>query len=210
MSSLNRRSFLKTGGIAGAGVLVAGKSFGSFLKNPPSEKVVLAGIGIRSRGLNLAETFASLPNVTIKYVVDVDSRYLAPAIASIEKKQGSKPIASGDFRKVLEDKEIDGVFIATPDHWHAPMAILAVQAGKHVYVEKPCSHNPHEGELLTEAFKKYGKLIQMGSQRRSMSVPQTLVKEVKEGIIGNVYMGHAFYTNKRDPIGFGKEIAVPE
>jgi predicted dehydrogenase len=210
MSSFNRRSFIKTGTIAGAGVIVARESFGSFLRNSPSDKVVLAGIGIRSRGLFLAEEFAAMPNVTVKYVVDVDSRFLAPAIESIEKKQGSKPIGMSDFRKVLDDKEVDGVFIATPDHWHAPMAIMAVQAGKHVYVEKPCSHNPHEGELLTEAFKKYGKLIQMGSQRRSMTVTQNLVQEVKGGIIGNVYMGHAFYTNKRDTIGFGKEIAVPE
>jgi predicted dehydrogenase len=210
MNSHSRRDFLKNSAIAGAGMIVAGHPIHSFGKTGPSDKVVLAGFGIRSRGLQLAQEFAALPNVVIKAVADVDSRFLDPAITAIEKKQGSRPTGHTDFRKVLEDKEIDAVFIATPDHWHAPMAIMAVQAGKHVYVEKPCSHNPNEGELLTRAFHQYGKLIQMGNQRRSMQVPQTLVQEVRDGIIGNVYLGHAFYTNKRGPIGFGKEVPVPD
>jgi predicted dehydrogenase len=105
---------------------------------------------------------------------------------------------------------VDAVFIATPEHWHAPMAILAMQAGKHVYVEKPCSHNPHENELLTAAQRKYGKKVQMGNQQRSAITSISAIKDIKEGIIGEVYKGEAYYSNNRGSIGKGKVIEVPK
>ncbi len=100
--------------------------------------------------------------------------------------------------------------IAAPDHWHAPASLIAMQAGKHVYVEKPCSHNPNEGEMLVNAAKQYGKVIQMGNQRRSAPNIINAIKELREGIIGKVYFGKGWYANNRGPIGIGKPTAVPE
>src|SRR5690606_2545127 len=102
------------------------------------------------------------------------------------------------------------IFIATPEHWHAPMAIMGLQAGKHVYVEKPCSHNPHENELLVAAQKKYGKQVQMGNQQRSARTSMQAIQEIRQGIIGEVYKGEAYYSNSREDIGQGKVVDVPK
>jgi predicted dehydrogenase len=110
---------------------------------------------------------------------------------------------------VLEDKSVDAVVIATPDHWHAPAAILACAAGKHVYVEKPISHNPNEGELVIQASKKYNRIVQMGNQRRSWPNIIQCVNELHSGIIGNVYFAKGWYTNSRKTIGIGKVAPVP-
>jgi predicted dehydrogenase len=104
---------------------------------------------------------------------------------------------------------VDAITIATPDHWHEPMAILALAAGKHVYLEKPCSHNPAEGELLIKAVRKYGRVLQMGNQRRSFPNIQQAVKEIHDGIIGRAYYGHAWYDNARASIGHGKAAPIP-
>ena len=182
----------------------------------PNNKVVLAVAGVRSgspgssgRGMELIEKFTALPGVEFKYVIDVDRRYLAPAAAHAEKRQGKAPKMETDFRRVLEDKDVDALLITTPDHWHAPMAILAAKAGKHVYVEKPCSHNPREGEILVEVAEKTRRLVQMGSQRRSMGNVQELVQDVRGGLIGNVFLAQCFYSRRRPPVGFGKKIAPP-
>lgn len=181
-----------------------------------SNKIVLAVAGVRAgapgssgRGIELIDKFTSIPGVEFKYVIDVDRRHLAPAAAMAEKKQGFAPKTETDFRRVLEDKEVDALLVTTPDHWHAPMATLAVKAGKHVYVEKPCSHNPREGEILVEVAKKYNRLVQMGSQRRSIGNVQQMVKEIREGMIGNVFLAKCFYSRRRPTIGFGKKIAPP-
>ncbi len=115
-----------------------------------------------------------------------------------------------DFRQSLEDKDVDALVVAAPDHWHAPAALLAVQAGKHVYLEKPSSHNPNEGELLVKASEKYGKAIQLGTQRRSFPNIVNGIQELKNGVIGRAYFGKGWYSNNRGPIGTGKETAVPE
>ena len=101
-------------------------------------------------------------------------------------------------------------FIATPEHWHAPMTIMALQAGKHVFVEKPCSHNPYENELLVAAQKKYGKKVQMGNQQRSAKTSINAINDIRNGIIGEVYKGEAYYSNNRGSIGIGKKIDVPK
>jgi predicted dehydrogenase len=119
------------------------------------------------------------------------------------------PNAAPDFRKALEDKSLEALVIAAPDHWHAPAAILACKAGKHVYVEKPCAHNPHEGELLVAAARKYNRHVQMGSQRRSWPNVMEAVKAVQNGIIGRVYFGKGWYTNNRPSIGTGKKMEIP-
>jgi predicted dehydrogenase len=110
---------------------------------------------------------------------------------------------------VLEDRDVDALLVTTPDHWHAPMAILAAKAGKHVYVEKPCSHNPREGEILVEVADKYKRLVQMGSQRRSIANVQWMVRQIHEGKIGHLFLAQCFYSRRRPPIGFGKVIAPP-
>ena len=115
-----------------------------------------------------------------------------------------------DFRESLQDKDIDAMVIAAPDHWHAPAALLAMQAGKHVYLEKPSSHNPREGELLIEAARKYNKAVQLGNQRRSFPRVIQGMQELKNGVIGRPYLGKGWYANNRGPIGTGKEVAVPE
>lgn len=176
----------------------------------PANKIVIGVAGIHSRGLELINKFAAVPGVEIKYVIDVDSRYLPKAVDVATKAQGHAPKTESDFRRVLEDKEVDALLIATPDHWHAPMATLAAQAGKHVYVEKPCSHNPREGEILVEVAQKSGKLVQMGSQRRSIGNVQQMVQEIQEGVIGNLFLAQCFYSRRRAPIGFGKAVAAPK
>jgi predicted dehydrogenase len=114
-----------------------------------------------------------------------------------------------DFRELLQHRELDAVTIATPDHWHTPLAIAALEAGKHVYVEKPCSHNPAEGALLVEAQQKYGKLVQQGTQQRSCHYTMEAVAKIHDGLIGKPYFARAWYSNTRKSIGFGKEVPVP-
>jgi predicted dehydrogenase len=206
-NNLNRRDFNKLSALAGLG-LVSGSSVHAFGKSANS-KVVLAVAGIHSRGLQLSNKFTGIKNVEIKYVVDVDSRFLPKAADQVEERQGKRPQEIKDFRKALEDKDVDGLVVATPEQWHAPMAIEAVKAGKHVYVEKPCSHNPAEGEMLIAAEKKYGKVMQMGSQRRSFKVVEQMIREMHEGLIGDVYFARAWYARKRGSIGKGKVIPVP-
>ena len=175
-----------------------------------NERLNVAVIGVHSRAKALIVGIHAYSDAKIIYNCDVDGRILKEHSLWCKENIGYIPEAQKDFRKVLEDKDVDAVFIATPDHWHAPMAILALQAGKHVYVEKPCSHNPYENELLVAAAKKYGKKVQMGNQTRSSAKHQLAVEEIREGIIGNVYKGEAYYTNNRPSIGRGEVIEVPE
>jgi predicted dehydrogenase len=202
-----RRDFLKNTSLAGAGLLTL-PNFHIF-NGSPNEKIVIGAIGTNSRGFYLAKMFAQMSNVEVGYICDVDSKVVEKTIAEIEKVSGKKPKGFTDVRKMLEIKEIDAVFIAAPDHWHAPAALLALKAGKNVYVEKPCSHNPNEGEILVQAAQKYKKIVQMGSQRRSFPKVQQAIKELHEGVIGNVYFARGWYANNRKPIGAGKKVAVP-
>ena len=166
-------------------------------------------MGVHARGLALAHNYASQKNCEVLYIADVDSQSMNKCINEVEKIQNIKPKAAPDFRKALEDKSLEALVIAAPDHWHAPAAILACKAGKHVYVEKPCAHNPHEGELLVAAARKYNRHVQMGSQRRSWPNIMEAVKAVQDGIIGRVYFGKGWYTNNRPSIGTGKKLEVP-
>ena len=175
-----------------------------------NDRVNFAVLGIRSRGQAHRESIAFNENTGLTTICDVDDRYFPQYSEAVEEKFGKKPKWEKDFRKVLEDKDIDVITIATPEHWHAPMAIAALQAGKHVYLEKPCAHNPAEGELLLAAQKKYGKLIQMGNQQRSSNHTQYIIKKIHEGLIGKAYYGKAWYSNTRGSIGIGKEVPVPE
>lgn len=204
---MNRRTFVKNTSLATAGITIL--NFPVFGKNAPSNKVILAVMGVNSRGAYLAESFAKLPNVEIAYLCDVEEQAIANGLKPFANAT-RKPVVIKDIRELVAKKDFDALLIAAPDHWHAPASILGVTNDKHVYVEKPCGHNPYEGELLTQAMTKYGKLIQMGNQRRSFPNLIEAVRLVKEeNIIGNAYFGKAWYANNRKSIGFGKKIPVP-
>ena len=166
--------------------------------------------GVNSRGAALAKNFSRQANCDVVHICDVDRRAISKCKKIVAQHQETEPKAFGDFRRSLESRDVDALVIAAPDHWHAPASLLALQAGKHVYVEKPCSHNPGEGELLVSAAKKYKKVVQMGNQRRSWPHVMEGIDALKNGIIGRVYYGKGWYSNNRGPIGIGKETAVPE
>lgn len=210
----SRRDFIKktVTGVAAlsvGGVLPAfsAKSYTRIIGS--NDRVTVGLMGVNSRGLALANNFAVQPNGEVMYISDVDSRAADKCIASVEKIQQKKPKAAPDFRKALEDKDLDALVIAAPDHWHAPAAIIASKAGKHVYLEKPCSHNPHEGELLVAVAGKYKNVIQMGNQRRSWPNVVKAIAEVKAGAIGRPYFAKGWYTNNRASIGTGNVAPVP-
>jgi predicted dehydrogenase len=166
-------------------------------------------MGVNSRGFSVGSNFASQKECEMMYVCDVDVRAMDKCVAAIEKVQGKKPKAEGDFRKALEDRQLDLLIVTAPDHWHAPAALLAVSAGKHVYLEKPCSHNPNEGEMLVKAAAKHNKLLQMGNQRRSWPNVIAAIGELRAGAIGRPYYAKTWYTNNRESIGVGKTAEVP-
>src|SRR5579875_3435651 len=166
----------------------------------PSETFVVGVMGMGGRGTDHAGTLAAMPGVEVAYVCDVDERRSARA-AEIAGRGGKRPPKSvGDFRRILDDTAVDGLVIATCNHWHAPAAILACAAGKHVYVEKPCSHNPREGELLIAAARRYGRVVQMGNQRRSWPKIIEAIEQVRNGAIGRAYFAQCFYGNTRRSI----------
>jgi len=174
-----------------------------------NDKINVACMGVNSRGLAVGKNFASQKNSEVLHVCDVDSRAAEVCIKAIDKIQEVKPKATPDFRKALEDKDVDVLIVTAPDHWHAPAAILACSAGKHVYLEKPCSHNPNEGEILIQAAKKYKRVLQMGNQRRSWPNVSAAIAELHAGVIGRPYYAKTWYTNNRASIGHGKETEVP-
>jgi predicted dehydrogenase len=203
---MDRREFVKDSSAIAAGITIL--NFPIFGKNAPSNKVIIGVMGVYSRGAYLAKSFAELPNVEVAYICDVEDKAIKTGLDAV-KDAARKPTVIKDIRELVAKKEFDALVIAAPDHWHAPASILGVANGKHVYVEKPCSHNPYEGELMSQAFHKYGKLIQMGNQRRSFPTLIEAVKAVKNGVIGNPYYAKSWYTNNRKSIGYGKKIPVP-
>ncbi|UII79433.1 Gfo/Idh/MocA family protein [Flagellimonas sp. CMM7] len=208
-----RRDFIKkttvsSTGLALGGILMPTTGFSSILG--ANDRLGVAVIGVRSRAKAHIIAIHQDSNAKILYNCDVDDVIIEEHNAWCQEHIGYVPKVEKDFRKILEDKEVDAVFIATPEHWHAPMAILAMQAGKHVYVEKPCSHNPHENQLLVAAQNKYGKKVQMGNQQRSAQTSIAAVEDIRNGIIGNVYKGEAYYSNNRGSIGTGNKVSVPK
>jgi predicted dehydrogenase len=203
MSELvNRRTFLASAAVAAA--------FANPARAMEPTRIRLGVIGVGGRGTDHARSFAKISDVSVTAVCDVDEGRAAKAAAAVGKDVGTEPKPIFDFRKILDDKEIDAVTIATCNHWHAIMGILACQAGKHVYVEKPCSHNPREGELLVEAARKHKRHVQMGNQRRSYGHYIEAVKQIRDGVIGRAYLAKSWYHNNRPSIGKGKETDPPK
>ncbi len=205
---MKRRHFVKTVSATGLGLAVA-RSPLLALGGSPGERVVVAVMGLNGRGTVLARVFGKTPNAEVACVCDVDAQVLAKGVTAVGEAQGKAPKGIGDFRRALEDKAIDALVIAAPDHWHAPAAILALAAGKHVYLEKPCGHNAREGELLVDAQRKANRVVQMGTQRRSSPRAQEAVQVIREGAIGRPYLARAWYANRRKSIGRGKAAPVP-
>lgn len=227
----DRRAFLKQVGVSGVALAaVAGAGQGAALPTQPAKAPAtrptsrpakvdkplhIAVIGTSfngkspGRGSELALGFAALPGAIVKYVCDVDEEHVTKAAAAVAAKQDVAPAMARDLRRVLDDKSIDAVAIATPDHWHAPAAILACAAGKHVYVEKPCCHNPHEGELLVAAARKFNRVVQHGTQRRSWPMNMEAIERVKKGDIGRVLFSRGWYANNRPETGRRIPASVP-
>ncbi|MEO8910190.1 MAG: Gfo/Idh/MocA family oxidoreductase, partial [Gemmatimonadaceae bacterium] len=221
--SLDRRDFLKKASAAGLGAFAASRGTGLFASDgslasgpllafdgSPSEKMVIAVMGLNSRGMVHANGFARGPNTTLAYLCDVDSKVLAKSLADVTPLQSTPPKTVTDFRRILDDKNVDAIAIATPDHWHTPATILALDAGKHVYVEKPSGHDPREDELIAAAARKHSKLhVQLGTQARSGPHFIDARQLIIEGAIGTPYLARAWYANTRGSIGKGKVVPVP-
>jgi predicted dehydrogenase len=207
---LDRRDFLKTASAAGIGALAAAKA-GPLLafQGSPNEKMVVGVMGLNGRGMVFARSFARGPNTTVGYVCDVDSTVLARAVATTAQNQAHPATGVADIRRVLDDKNVDAIVIAAPDHWHAPATLMALAAGKHVYLEKPSGHNAREDELLMDASRKYPQHVQLGTQRRSSPRFAEIIQAVREGVIGTPYLARAWYANTRGTIGKGKPAPVP-
>jgi predicted dehydrogenase len=207
---MDRRHFLKTSALTTAAVGFTGPFTFSKGAGSPNEKVVVAVMGGRGRAGYLARVFAEVESTEVKSVFDVDERPLSELAEEIEEIQGRRPETGTDFRRALEDPDIDALVIGAPDHWHTPATIMALQAGKHVYVEKPASHHPAEAELVVRAQKRYNKHVQMGNQQRSAPESMEAIREIRDGLIGDVYYAKCFYAASRGPIGNGQLADVPD
>jgi predicted dehydrogenase len=204
--SMDRRSFLGTAAAAG----LTAASVANRASAAGANQTILVGVmGTGGRGTEHAKSFSKLFGVEVAYVCDVDAARAGKAAQEVEKTGKPAPKTVGDFRRMLDDKSIDAIVVATCNHWHAPAAILACTAGKHVYVEKPCSHNPREGELLVAAARKNHRVVQMGNQRRSWPMIIEAVEQVRSGAIGRAYFARCMYSNTRGSIGRGEVKPVP-
>jgi len=209
----SRREFIKKAGLGAASVALGslGLSAASYKKIPgANERMNIAIIGCYRRFNGLMESLPKLSSeLNILYVCDVDQVRLNDAQAKVNETMGYSPATEVDLRKILDDNKVDAIINATPDHWHAPATFMALKAGKHVYLEKPCSHNPREGELLVDFQKKYSKVIQMGSQQRSAIETREVISEIHKGLIGETYMGLAFYSNSRGRVPNPQQVPPP-
>jgi predicted dehydrogenase len=205
MKPIPRRTILESG-VLGATALAFG---GVQTKGAAGERVAIGLIGAGGMGGNHLRHLAGRRDVDFAYVCDVDRDRLAQAALAVDKGSGKVPKAVTDLRRVLDDRAVDAVWIATPDHWHAPAAILALNAGKHVYVEKPCCHNLREGRLMADAVARTGKLLQVGTQSRSTGVVQDAIAHVHDGAIGDVLVAKAWNSQLRRSIGKTKPSSPP-
>jgi len=212
----NRRDFIKKVSVGAAGVTIGGSALGMSAKSynkviGANERLNLAIMGLGRRLSAYPEPIARKEsNVELLYLCDVMEHQRTNAAEMFAKSLDYQPKLENDFRKILEDKNVDAIMNATPDHWHTPASILAMQAGKHVYVEKPCSHDMNENEMIVQASHKYNKVVQMGNQQRSSLHSQDIIKQIHDGVIGVPYRAVAFYLNKRGEVPVQKAAAIPK
>ncbi len=210
----NRREFIKKIAAGTVGMSLAGANFGMSAKSyrniiGANDRIYVASIGLNGRGNGMTKIFANQKNTEVSWLCDVDKRVFSKVIKNMQgSSQKTEPKIEKDCRKIIDNKSIDAIYIATPDHWHAPLTVMGCKAGKHVYVEKPLSHNPAEGELAVAAARKYKRIVQMGAQRRSAPTLTQGIHELHNGIIGRVYLAKTWYTNTRKT-NFLKPANVP-
>jgi predicted dehydrogenase len=210
MERADRRTFVKisTGLVVSSGL---GAGAARSADPGPNEKVTIAMLGVGGRAGSLLGGFAARKDVRVKTLVEIDSRRLPAAVSMVEKVQGTKPhTIFGDFRPVLDDKEIDAIVAGTPDHWHAIPTVWGCQAGKHIYVEKPDSHNIREGQLMVAAARKYQRVVQMGVQSRSGAHFAEAVEYLRSGAIGRALYARAWESGRQGSIGKPADAPVPK
>ncbi|HSI69947.1 MAG TPA: Gfo/Idh/MocA family oxidoreductase, partial [Gillisia sp.] len=212
----SRRKFIKQTALGSAGFLVAGSAMGMTAKSyrriiGSNERVhvAIAGLG-RRLGAFIEPIVMKQANVELVYLCDVMESQRLNSQKTFAEHLDYLPKSENDIRKVIDDPKVDAIINATPDHWHTPGSILALKGGKHVYVEKPSSHNMMENELLVEATKKFGKVVQMGNQQRSSHHTIEIINEIHKGVIGSPYKAVAFYTNAREEVPVQKQAPVPQ
>ena len=206
---LPRRYFIKQTSAA-AGIAALGGFNLLAAQGGASKRLVVGIMGCNGRGMAHINAFLDVPNVEIGYICDVDRRAVEKGIAAAVKKQVRTPRGTDDLRRMLDDKSVDAISIAAPDFWHTPATVMACAAGKHVYVEKPGSHNAHESEMIVAAARKHKRVVQMGNQRRSWPWVMAAIGALHAGEIGRLFFARAWYTNRRPSIGRGKVVPVPE
>ncbi len=211
-SEVSRRNFLKNSARTGAGIAALGGI--SFITKPESvfganDRVRVAVIGVRGQGWAHVQEYSKINGVEIAALCDVDENVLNQRLGETEKMGIRKPAGFGDLRKLLEDKNVDAISIATPNHWHSLQAIWGCQAGKDVYVEKPMSHNWFESRQLLRAAEKYNRIVQHGTNSRSGKAVIEGIRRMREGLIGEVYLSRGLCYKWRDTIGRAKPEAVP-
>ncbi len=201
---LTRRTFLTSATVASVAV--------STLAARDQKTIQLAVVGCGGRGNDLGKLFSKIPQVVISHACDPDENRAKKLADDLKKLTGAEegPKVVSDFRTILSEKNLDGILVATPNHWHAPAGILACAHGKHAYVEKPCSHNPREGELLVQAARKYKCHVQMGNQRRSYPKIIEAMQRLHKGDLGRVYAAKCWYFNARPSIGKGQATEIPK
>jgi len=191
MTKLNRRKFLKSAGTTGVGLTVGMATFATASRAKAAsqnERLRLAIVGLRGRGGHLAAKFAARPDCEVAYLCDVDESLLPERSKEIAEIQRRAPQLVGDFRRALDDKSVDAVVVATPDHWHALATIWGCQAGKDVYVEKPVSHSPWEGRKMVEAARRHERIVQVGTQNRSAAYCMDAKKYIDDGKLGSIHL----------------------
>jgi predicted dehydrogenase len=204
MKTTSRRSFIKQ-----TGTFVAAAPFVARSAQSPGDRIVLGFVGPGGQGTNLLQSFGGMKDVAIAAVCDVDRKRAEAAAKMADKLTGNAPKTVSDMRELLANKEIDAVVIATPDHWHAPATILACDAGKHVYVEKPCSHNIREGRLMLEAARRNKRIVQVGTQSRSAPHLREGIERLKNGAIGEILVAKSWNSQLRGNIGKRKPSPPP-
>lgn len=207
-SPIHRRAFVKRATLYSFGLAAAPLLARAQTTKSPGEKLVAGVMGL-SRGFDHVKALQQIANVEVAYLCDVDETRVVKAQKSAFATADKPPKGVKDFRRILDDKDVDALFIAAPNHWHAPATILACFAGKHVYVEKPASHNAREGELMIAAARKHNRVVQMGNQRRSWPAIIEAVDKLRAGVIGEVRSARTWYNNARGSIGRGKLVPVP-
>ncbi len=203
----SRRDFVKT---AALGASMAAAARPALAQTSPSDTVYIGVVGFRGRGREHYRRFAKIPGVRVAYLCDVDERLFPEAVAEVEAIGGYRPRTEYDIRKLLEKKDLDAISIATPDHWHALMAIWGCQAGKDVYVEKPCSYTLCEGRQMVRAARKYNRIVQVGLNRRSSLATRSAVAYLQSGGFGTLYRSKAIVYRGRIDIGKVREAGIPQ